>query len=172
MNKTVPPIHESAEVLKDLFTRERRREKQQRLHALYLLASGQARSRITVASLLGVSRGTVGRWLTTYAAGGLPALLDIYIPAGKAPALSPPQLAQLQAALDRPEGFASYGAVQRWIADELGIQMRYHAVHKLVRYTLRAKLKVPRPVHIKKRTRRRPVSGGVPGARAGRRAAR
>ncbi len=90
MNKAMPPIHESPEELKELLSRERRREKQQRIHALYLLASGQARSRITVASLLGVSRGTVGRWLTSYAEDGLPALLDIYIPAGKAPALSPP----------------------------------------------------------------------------------
>lgn len=167
MNTAIPPIHESAEELKELLTCERRREKQQRLHALYLLASGQARYRNTVASLLGVSRGTVGRWLTTYATGGLPALLDIYIPAGKAPALGPEQRARLQAVLARPEGFASYGAVQQWIADELGVHMQYHAVHKLVRYTLRAKLKVPRPVHIKKRTRRRPVSGGVRRPRAG-----
>ncbi len=72
MNNALPPIHESAAELKELLTRERRRERQQRLHALYLLASGQARSRITVAALLGVSRGTVGRWLTTYAEGGLP----------------------------------------------------------------------------------------------------
>ncbi len=43
MNTAIPPIHESAEELKELLTRERRREKQQRLHALYLLASGQAR---------------------------------------------------------------------------------------------------------------------------------
>jgi len=172
MNKALPPIHESAAELKELLTRERRRERQQRLHALYLLASGQARSRITVAALLGVSRGTVGRWLATYGAGGLPALLDIYIPAGKASALSAPHLAQLQAALERPDGFASYGAVQQWIADELGVQMRYHAVHKLVRYTLRAKVKVPRPSHIKKRRRHRPVSGRVQGPRAGGRTAR
>ncbi|MDP9312678.1 MAG: helix-turn-helix domain-containing protein [Chloroflexota bacterium] len=159
MNNALPPIHESTEELQELLARERRREKQQRLHALYLLASGQARSRITVAALLSVSRDTIGRWLTTYAQGGLPALLDIYIPAGKVPALTPDQRAQLQAALARPEGFASYGAVQQWIAAELGVRMRYHAVHKLVRYTLRAKLKVPRPTHIKKRRRCRPVSG-------------
>ena len=159
MNKALPPIHESGAELKELLTREQRREKQQRLHALYLLATGQARSRITVASLLGVSRDTIGRWLTTYAQGGLAALLDSYIPAGKAPALALQHRTRLQVALARPEGFASYGAVQQWIADELGVQMRYHAVHRLVRYTLRAKLKVPRPVHIKKRTRRRRVSG-------------
>ena len=159
MNKAVPSIYESVEELKALLTHERRREKQQRLHALYLLASGQARSRAAVAALLGVGRNTVGRWLATYSHGGLATLLDIYIPTGKAPALSAAQRVQLQAALDSPDGFASYGAVQQWIADELGVQMRYHAVHKLVRYTLRAKLKVPRPVHIKKRTCRRRVSG-------------
>ena len=159
MNKTLPPIHESAAELKALLIHERRREKQQRLHALYLLASGQARARITVAALLGVSRDTIGRWLTTYAHGGLTALLDIYIPAGKSPALSPEHRMRLQAALDRPEGFASYAAVQQWIDNALGVQMRYHAVHKLVRSTLRAKLNVPRPVHIKKRKRRGRVSG-------------
>lgn len=89
-------------------------------------------------------------------------LLDIYIPAGKAAALTPAQLAQLQAALDQPEGFASYGAIQQWIATELGVAMRYHAVYKLVRSKLRAKLNVPRPTHEKKRQRRDHVSSDVP----------
>lgn len=155
MNAAIPPIHESAEELKRLLNQERHPDKQQRLHALYLLASGQARYRTQVATLLGVTRGTIGRWLASYAEGGLAALLDVYIPAGKAAALAPAQLAQLHAALERPAGFASYGAVQQWIATELGVTMGYHAVHKLVRYKLRAKLKVPRPSHIKKRRRHR-----------------
>jgi hypothetical protein len=62
---------------------------------------------------------------------------------------------QIDAALERPAGFASYSAVQQWIATELGVTMGYHAVHKLVRYKFRAKLKVPRPSHIKKRRRHR-----------------
>jgi transposase len=155
MNAAIPPIYESAEDLKQLLNQERQSDKQQRLHALYLLASGQARYRTQVAALLGVSRGTIGRWLASYAEGGLAALLDVYIPAGKASPLSPAQLTQLEAALERPNGFASYGAVQQWIATELGVTMGYHAVHKLVRYKLRAKLKVPRPSHIKKRRRHR-----------------
>lgn len=121
MNAAIPPIRESAEALKQLLNQERHPDKQQRLHALYLLASGQARYRTQVATLLGVSRGTIGRWLACYAEGGLAALLDVYIPAGKAAALAPAHLAQLQAALERPAGFASYGAVQQWIATELGM---------------------------------------------------
>ncbi len=157
MRKAVPPIHESADQLKQLLKHERQPAQQQRLHALYLLASGQARYRQEVATLLGVDRNTVGRWLAQYDQGGLPALLQVYVPAGKAPALTPEQLAQLQQALEQPEGFASYGALRQWIATTFGISLSYNAVHKLVRYKLRATRKVPRPSHIKKRRRHRRV---------------
>ncbi len=43
MNKVVPSIHESADELKQLLARDRHPVKHQRLHALYLLASDQAR---------------------------------------------------------------------------------------------------------------------------------
>ncbi len=155
MRKPVPVIHESADQLKQLLKQERQPAKQQRLHALYLLASGQARYRQEVAALLGLDRNTVGRWLDQYARGGLPALLEIYVPKGKPAPLSPEQLTQLQQALAQPEGFTSYGAIQRWIASTLGVHLTYNVVHKLVRYKLGAKLKVPRPAHIKKRRRRR-----------------
>ena len=150
MNRALPTIHESADELKQLLNRERQPAKHQRLHALYLLASGQARRRTEVATLLGVDRNTVGRWLDQYAQGGLPALLDIYIPAGKAAPLAPTQLAQLQQALQQPEGFASYNAVRQWIATNLGVTLTYNATHKLVRYKLGATLKVARPSHQKK----------------------
>jgi len=150
MNKTVPIIHESADELTQLLSYERHPAKHQRLHALYLLASGQARFRTDVAMLLGVDRNTVGRWLDQYAQGGLPALLHIYIPAGKRKPLAPDQLAQLRARLEQPEGFASYAEARQWIADHFGVVLTYNATHKLVRYKLGAKLKVARPVHIKK----------------------
>ncbi len=71
--------------------------------------------------------------------------------------MTPAQLAQVQQALEQPEGFASYDAIRQWIATTFGVSLSYNAVHKLVRYKLRAKLKVPRPSHIKKRRRRRGV---------------
>jgi transposase len=151
MNKATPIIHESADELKILLTRERQPAKHQRLHALYLFASGQARRRTAVARLIGVDRNTVGRWLACYAQGGLAAVLDVYVPAGKRTPLSPAQLAQLRHALQQPAGFASFDAVRRWIADELGVQLSYNATRKLVRYKLGAKLKVVRPAHQKNR---------------------
>ena len=150
MNKTVPVIRESADELKHHLQQERDHRKRQRLHALYLLASGQADCRSHVANLLGRDRNTIGRWLRQYADGGLPALLDVYIPAGKRPALSPAQLAQLQQRLAQPEGFASYGEIQQWIATQLGVTMGYHAVHTLVHDKLKARPKVARPTHEKK----------------------
>jgi transposase len=147
----MPVIHESADERKQLLSHERHSGKQQRLHALYLLASGQARFRSDIAAVLGVDRNTVGRWLERYAHGGLDAVLERYRPAGKAPALQPHQIAQLQQALAQPQGFASYAAARQWINDTFGVALTYNATHKLVRYKLGAKLKVARPVHINKR---------------------
>ncbi len=72
------------------------------------------------------------------------------MPAGKAPALTPEQLGQLQQRLAQPDGFASYGEIQQWIATTLGVSMGYHAVHTLVHDKLRARPKVARPSHEKK----------------------
>lgn len=153
MYKAIPPIRETPEELKQRRKQERHWLKQQRLQALYLLATGQAKERQEVARLMGVSRNTVGRWLDSYEQGGLAGLLTIKPLPGKAPALSETQLTQLRAALARPEGFGSYGEVQAWIAKELGVEMKYHAVHKLVHDKLGARLKVARPSHPKKATR-------------------
>ena len=150
MNRTMPAIHESADALKVRLQQARDHRKRQRLHLLYLLASGQARRRSQAAALLGVDRNTIGRWLTQYTQGGLDALLDIYVPAGKAPALAPAQLTPLQQRLAQPEGFASYGEIQQWIATTLGVQLGYHAVHTLVHDKLGARPKVARPSHEKK----------------------
>lgn len=151
MRKPLPVIHESADELKQRLKQEVHPGRQQRLHMLFLFASGQAQYRQQVATLLGLDRNTIGQWLDRYASGGLPALLAVYVPAGKRSPLTPDQLAQLQHVLAQPNGFGSYGEIQQWIATTLGIPLSYNAVHKLVRYKLRAKLKVPRPTHIKKR---------------------
>jgi putative transposase len=114
MNKALPTISESPEVLHTQLRAERNAKRRQRLQALYLLASGQATSRVALARLLAVHRHTMRAWLTRYAAGGLPALLAIKPAPGKAPALSPAALRQLRARLGDPRGFASYGEVQQY----------------------------------------------------------
>jgi hypothetical protein len=58
--------------------------------------------------------------------------------------------AALAKRLQDPEhGFSSYGAVQQWLSETLGIESEYHAVYQTTRHRLRAKLKVARPQHCK-----------------------
>ena len=150
MYQEIPPIVEDADTLKQQFTAERHPVKRQRLPMLYLLASRQATTRVTGAALLGLSRNTIGRWLTLYTTGGLNGLLQVYRPVGKPPALTADQIAQLQAKLVDPTGFATYQDIRAWINTTFGTTMTRNAVHTLGRYTLGAKPKVPRPTNPKK----------------------
>ena len=150
MRMAIPPLREQVDDLKQRLQREHDGHKKPRLQMLYLLASGQARDRQEVASLLGVHRNTIGRWLALYAAKGLDALLATYVPAGKPVSLAPAVLASLEQALRRPEGFASYEALRQWVAQTHHVQVKYKTLYTIVRTRFRTKLKVPRPSHTKK----------------------
>jgi len=58
-------------------------------------------------------------------------------------------LTQLQTRLQEADGFKSYREIQQWIEQTFGKQVKYKTVHKTVRYRLKAKLKVPRPLSLK-----------------------
>jgi transposase len=105
---------------------------------------------LVLARLLAVHRHTIRAWLTLYQAGGLPGLLTIKHAPGKAPALSPTALSQLRVRLADPQGFASYGEIQQYLARAHHVHRSYSAVHALVRYHLQAKPKAPRRSHPKK----------------------
>jgi transposase len=150
MNKPLPAIAESVEGLQTQLRTETDPKKRTRLQALYLLASGQARSRLALAKLLAVHRRTIQTWLKLYEEGGLRALLTIKKAPGKPPSLSPRVLTKLQEQLSDVRGFGSYGEVQRYLARTHQIALAYSTVHKLVRYKLKAKLKAPRRSHPKK----------------------
>lgn len=151
MKMPIPAINETPEELQRLLHIESDVQRHQRLQALYLLQTQQARTRRQVARLLGVSRNTVGRWLAAYAAGGVGRMLTIAKAPGKAPLLSPAIRQALCERLAQPDGFASYKAIWQWLQHEYDLSIAYKTVHKLVRYHLRAKLKVPRKSQRKKR---------------------
>jgi transposase len=150
MKTPLPTIYEPPEELQRLLHTESDVQLHQRLQALYLLQTRQAGTRRQVARLLGVSRNTVGRWLAAYAAGGIARMLMIAKAPGRAPLLSPAIRHALRERLAHPDGFASYKAIWQWLQHEYGLSIAYKTVHKLVRYHLHAKLKVPRKSHIKK----------------------
>lgn len=115
-----------------------------------LLVNQEAHDRQDVASLLGVHRNTVGRWLTAYASGGLDTLLEIRSAPGKPLSLSPEVLASLEQALHQPSGFASYEALRQWLRQTHQVELKYKTLYTIVRTRFKAKLKVPRPSHTKK----------------------
>jgi transposase len=150
MRTAIPPLTEHADDLKHRLQREHDGHKRPRLQRLSLLASGPAHTRQDVAQLLGVHRNTIGRWLAIYAAGGLPALLATYVPAGKPVSLAPDVLASLEQALRRAEGFASYEALRQWLRHTHGVEGKDNTLYTLVRVRFKAKLKVARPSHTNK----------------------
>ena len=154
MKQKIPEIVESSDSLQQRMQKEKESYRLQRLQALYLVKTGQARTRKQVAFLLGVHRDTVGRWFLAYSRGGLSSLLTRKKAPGKPPTLSPLLQTQLKQRLEQEEGFASYGAIVDWIRTEYGIEVGYDAVYKRVRYQFKAKLKVPRKHHQKKTTNR------------------
>jgi transposase len=153
MYKTLPTITESAQELQQQFRAEKAPQKRQRLQALYLLASGQARSRLAVAELLAVHRHTVRAWLALYEEGGLRALLTLKKAPGKRSTLTPAVVTKLQARLRQPHGFGSYREIQQYLASEHHVVLAYSTVHGVVRYQLQAKPKSPRRAHPKKSLR-------------------
>lgn len=70
--------------------------------------------------------------------------MEVKRPPGKESIISNETIASLQERLKQPQGFKSYGEAQQWLQTEYGVGVVYKTVHKLVRYKLRAKLKVPR----------------------------
>ena len=155
MNRGLPDITESSTELKERLRGESVGYKKQRLTALYLLQSGNAKNRKQVADLIGVNRQTVGHWLDAYQAGGLQQMLSRRYPPGRVPLLCQAQLQALRAELDKPSGFSSYGEIQQFIADSYQVEMSYKAVYSLIHDKWGAKLKVPRKSHEKKRDTQR-----------------
>ena len=150
MRHPVPPIREDESTLKERLQREHDGQRKPRRQMRYLLVTRHAQDRQEVARLLGVHRNTIGRWLARYAVGGVDALLATYVSPGKPVSLAPEVLASLQTALHRPAGFASYAALQPWVRQTHGVEVKDKTLYTLVRTRCKAKLKVARPSHTKK----------------------
>jgi transposase len=151
MRKKMPTITESAAELVRRMQDEPDGKKRQRLHALYLVASGQARHRKEVAAMLHVHRHSVAAWFAAYTAGGLEQALQYQVPQPtRSRRITETALTALKAQLQTPTGFPSYGHIRTWLAEQYQVQLSYSSVYALVRGELRAKPKRPRPSHEKK----------------------
>lgn len=138
-------ITESGETLKTLLGQQKTPVGKERVQALYLLKTGGAETVEHLAVLLGRHRVTVQGWLRQYREGGLSELLKENKRPGRKRSIPSWAVEKLREELKDPEGFSSYGEVQKWLKAVLGVSASYKVVHATVRYHLKAKLKVPRP---------------------------
>lgn len=122
----------------------------------------------SIANGFGKHRNTVQTWRSMYRNGGIEAMLKIkkspggvrVIPqwgatlrgagfVGDAARKLGSEEAVAKRLQDRDHGLSSYGEVQQWLAERLGIEAEYHAVYQMTRDRLQAKLKVARPQNTK-----------------------
>ena len=153
----LPVVVESAAELLEKRRGERDGRRRERLHALWLVASGQVSSRMELARQLGRNRETVSRWLEDYVQGGLGALLRAPLPAGRPHqgGIGLPAATQeaIRARLAQPQGERGYLALWRWARVEHAVAYSYSHFHRWVHDQLGATLKVARKSHGQKKKR-------------------
>ncbi len=142
-------ISETIDELKELLKSTANQEAKERIQALYWLKSEQVKTTAAIATRVGKHRTTVSRWLSSYQKKAIAALLVKGKSSGRKQKLNSSVVESLKQELQEQEGFSSYKEVQTWLKAVHDIEMSYTGVHQIVRYRLRAKLKVPRPTHAK-----------------------
>lgn len=156
VGKTSIQVKESCSELEQRLRKTQNSKEKERLQVLYWLKQKDAPSISAIAKALGKHRGTVQTWLSKYEKQGIDSMLEIKSSPGGARVI--PQWAEKALArrlLESNNGFSSYGAVQQWLLETLGIEAEYHTVYQMTRYRLKAKLKVARPVNSKQKLEQR-----------------
>lgn len=141
-------IRESAEELAVQLQAQTNPIFKERLQVLYLMKLPNAMSISAISLVVGKHGGTLQRWLSVYQREGLDGLLRVKQSPGRPSVIPGWAVKRLQQRLAEPVGFKSYGEVQQWLLNTLGVSAEYRRVHELVRYRLKSKLKAARPVHV------------------------
>ncbi len=139
-------ISESAEYLSKSLKKARTAFEKERLQMLWWIKTEQVRQHKELSQRLGRDGSTVTRWLQKYRQGGLEKLLQVKTAPGAIAKIQGQMLQTLVEKLQCPQGFSSYQQIVEWLEQEFNVQVKYKTVYRLVRYKLKATLKVPRPV--------------------------
>lgn len=138
-------VTESLEQLEKSLQKARTVSQKERLEMLVWLKQGVVNSRKELAARCNRNTSTINRWLVRYKQGGLSAFLGTRHAPGATRKIQGEALTQLKARLAQPEGFHSYGEIQQWLEQTCQLTVAYGTLYRVVRYELKAKLKVPRP---------------------------
>jgi transposase len=144
-------IRETAAELKALLGREKDAVRHEKLLILYWLKTKTVDSVLSAAVRLGKHRTTIQRWLSSYRTGGIEELLCQKHRPGRPRIMNAKIVEKLSEELNQVEGFSSYKEVHQWLTSCCDIPVAYRTVHQWVRYRLKGKLKVPRPVSEKQK---------------------
>jgi transposase len=154
MNKAIPKIKETEAEIREMLKNEPQVKRQNRLQALYLVVTKQAKSRSKVSKMLGFNRNTISDWFRLYEENGLEKMLEIYQPSGVKAKISAAAVEEIKEILATEKGFRTYKEIHQLVVNKYRIEVRYSTVHHLVRYKLAAKAKSPRPHNPKKTPRK------------------
>jgi transposase len=142
-------IQESAEELREIMNAQTRAKFRERLQILYWIKTEFFNSLQELTDHLGRSKSVIVKWLKVYRTQGLAGLLRWNYHGGRRSKISEAMVAALQLRLNDPtQGFHSYGEIQQWLLQEYELAIPYSTVHQVVRYRLKAKLKVARPTSV------------------------
>jgi transposase len=138
---------DTEEALRAAYRAERDGVVRQRLHAVWLLRSGERRMD-EVAGLVGATYRTVQRWVAWYREGGLDAIRTHRMGGyGQTPRLTDEQQEQLAQEVETGR-FRNGVAIRAWVAETFGVTYTEGGMYSLLE-RLRCKPKVPRPIHEK-----------------------
>lgn len=149
-------VDESLDELVQLLRQAETPRAKECLQVLYWLKQENPPTICAIAKAVGKHRNTVQNWLLKYREGGVEAMLEVKQSPGGVRVIPQWAEASLAKRLEDPNhGFVSYGALQQWLAQTLGVEAEYHAVYQMSRYRLKAKLKVARPQNHKQNSQQR-----------------
>ncbi|MDJ0717095.1 MAG: IS630 family transposase [Prochloraceae cyanobacterium] len=120
-----------------------------KVQALYLIKIKAVETVRYLAVNMVRSESTTHSWLQLYREGGLEKLLETPPKVGRTKKLDVETVAEIQKELSDPEGFNSYKEIQLCLYSCHDRYISYSSIHRIVRYELKSKLKVPRPTHEK-----------------------
>lgn len=145
-------IKEDESELKELIKRSKETTITKKIILLYIIKTEENKTMEKIAKELFILSKTLRAWLYLYKEGGLELLLEKPNRAHKKGQIEGENLEKLKERLNDEQGFNSYIEIQMWLKENCNLDLKYSVVYKTVRYKLKAKLKVARPVNIKKDT--------------------
>ena len=144
-------IKESLGDLKKLFSQHPREKERKKLSALISLKKQEFTTRQELADDLKVHSRTLKRWLNIYVAQGINELLSIPTRNKPSKVISPQVHQKLEKRLSDPnDALLGYKDAQRWLEQDLGVEIKYNNLYYYLQTHFKSKLKIGRKSHLKK----------------------